>query len=122
MLETTCKKNELTNALASIKWGTNYLMKAHPHPNILYGEIGDPDSDHQCWQRPEDMSPRNSYRIDEQKICLQNANSCDTSMVLFCVISLLYANYLLLLHMALIFFLFIWYFYLLESNSLRRCL
>ena len=61
------KKNELTNALAAIKWGTDYLMKAHQQPNVLYGEIGDPDSDHQCWQRPEDMStPRNSYRIDEQ--------------------------------------------------------
>ncbi|KEH40907.1 putative cellulase [Medicago truncatula] len=61
------KKNELTNALAAIKWGTDYLMKAHQQPNVLYGEIGDPDSDHQCWQRPEDMStPRNSYKIDEQ--------------------------------------------------------
>ena len=33
------KKNELTNALAAIKWGTDYLMKAHPQPNVLYGEI-----------------------------------------------------------------------------------
>nr|XP_027187106.1 endoglucanase 14-like [Cicer arietinum] len=61
------KNNELKNALNAIKWGTNYLMKAHTQPNILYGEIGDPDSDHQCWERPEDMTtPRNSYKIDEQ--------------------------------------------------------
>ncbi|KAK7273717.1 hypothetical protein RIF29_14777 [Crotalaria pallida] len=59
--------NELTNALAAIKWGTDYLMKAHPEPNVLYGEVGDPDSDHQCWQRPEDMTtPRDAYRIDDQ--------------------------------------------------------
>lgn len=61
------KNNELKNALSAIKWGTDYFMKAHPQPNILYGEVGDPDSDHSCWERPEDMTtPRNSYRIDEQ--------------------------------------------------------
>lgn len=58
-------KNELSNALAAIKWGTDYFMKAHTQPDVLYGEIGDPDSDHACWQRPEDMStPRSAYRID----------------------------------------------------------
>ncbi|XP_045801869.1 endoglucanase 14-like isoform X2 [Trifolium pratense] len=61
------EKNELENALSAIKWGTDYLMKAHQQPNTLYGEIGDPDSDHQCWERPEDMdTPRTSYKIDEQ--------------------------------------------------------
>ncbi|XP_058728323.1 endoglucanase 13-like [Vicia villosa] len=60
-------KNELDNALYAIKWGTDFLIKAHPQPNVLYGENGDPDSDHQCWQRPEDMgTPRTSYKIDEQ--------------------------------------------------------
>ncbi|CAL5207889.1 unnamed protein product [Lathyrus oleraceus] len=60
-------KNELDNALYAIKWGTDYLIKAHPQPNVLYGENGDPDSDHQCWERPEDMeTPRTSYKIDEQ--------------------------------------------------------
>ncbi|XP_058724143.1 endoglucanase 13-like [Vicia villosa] len=60
-------KKELNNALYAIKWGTNYLIKAHPEPNVLYGENGDPDSDHECWERPEDMAtPRTSYKIDEQ--------------------------------------------------------
>ncbi|CAK9173536.1 unnamed protein product [Ilex paraguariensis] len=59
--------NELSNALAAIKWGTDYFIKAHPSPNVLYGEVGDGDSDHDCWQRPEDMTtPRTSYFIDEQ--------------------------------------------------------
>ncbi|KAL3523993.1 hypothetical protein ACH5RR_016827 [Cinchona calisaya] len=58
---------ELSNALDAIKWGTDYLFKAHPEPNVLYGEVGDGDSDHKCWQRPEDMTtPRNAYKIDEQ--------------------------------------------------------
>ncbi|KAJ8542071.1 hypothetical protein K7X08_016937 [Anisodus acutangulus] len=60
-------KNELKNALNAIKWGTDYFIKAHKEPHVLYGEIGDGNSDHQCWQRPEDMTtPRTAYKIDEQ--------------------------------------------------------
>ncbi|GFP97991.1 endoglucanase 12 [Phtheirospermum japonicum] len=60
-------RRELPNAIESIKWGTDYLIKAHPQPNVLYGEVGDGQSDHECWQRPEDMTtPRTVFRIDEQ--------------------------------------------------------
>lgn len=60
-------RHELSNALAAIKWGTDYLIKAHPEPDVLYGEVGDGYSDHSCWQRPEDMTtPRTPYRIDDQ--------------------------------------------------------
>ncbi|KAL5975000.1 hypothetical protein ACLOJK_031676 [Asimina triloba] len=59
-------KNELGHALEAIKWGTDYFLDAHPQPDVLYGEVGDGDSDHACWQRPEDMNtPRTSYRIDQ---------------------------------------------------------
>ncbi|KAI3458531.1 hypothetical protein Pfo_015194 [Paulownia fortunei] len=48
-------RNELLNALRAVKWGTDYLIKAHPEPNVLYA------------QRPEDMTtPRTVYKIDEQ--------------------------------------------------------
>ncbi|KNA16888.1 hypothetical protein SOVF_085040 [Spinacia oleracea] len=58
--------NELQNALVAIKWGTDYFIKAHPQPNLLYAGVGDGDSDHDCWQRPEDMTtPRTVYKIDE---------------------------------------------------------
>ncbi|KAM6586101.1 hypothetical protein CsatB_013103 [Cannabis sativa] len=60
-------KNEFQNAVTAIKWGTDYLIKAHPTADILYGEVGQSDSDHQCWQRPEDMTTlRTTYRIDDQ--------------------------------------------------------
>ncbi|KAJ0989335.1 hypothetical protein J5N97_007691 [Dioscorea zingiberensis] len=56
---------ELGNAMEAVKWGTDYLIKAHPEPNVLYGEVGDGNSDHYCWQRPEDMTTsRQAYRID----------------------------------------------------------
>ncbi|KAK9145417.1 hypothetical protein Sjap_005320 [Stephania japonica] len=56
---------ELRHAMEAVKWGTDYLIKAHPQPNVLYGEVGDGNSDHFCWQRPEDMTTdRRAYRID----------------------------------------------------------
>lgn len=30
---------ELGHALEAIKWGTDYFIKAHPEPNVLYGEV-----------------------------------------------------------------------------------
>ncbi|ERN05292.1 hypothetical protein AMTR_s00007p00145360 [Amborella trichopoda] len=57
--------NELNSTLDAIRWGTDYLMKAHPKDNLLYGQVGDGDSDHACWERQEDMTtPRTAYFID----------------------------------------------------------
>ncbi|XP_039143300.1 endoglucanase 6-like [Dioscorea cayenensis subsp. rotundata] len=56
---------ELGHAIEAVKWGTDYLIKAHPEPDVLYGEVGDGNTDHYCWQRPEDMTTnRQAYRID----------------------------------------------------------
>ncbi|KAJ0963026.1 hypothetical protein J5N97_028148 [Dioscorea zingiberensis] len=56
---------ELGHAMEAVKWGTDYLIKAHPEPNVLYGEVGDGNTDHYCWQRPEDMTTsRQAYWID----------------------------------------------------------
>ncbi|KAL0408041.1 UNVERIFIED_CONTAM: Endoglucanase 6 [Sesamum radiatum] len=56
---------ELGNAVDAVKWGTDYLIKAHPQPYVLYGEVGDGNTDHYCWQRPEDMTTsRTAYKID----------------------------------------------------------
>ncbi|KAJ0605077.1 putative cellulase [Helianthus annuus] len=56
---------ELGHAMDAVKWGTDYLIKAHPEPRVLYGEVGDGNTDHYCWQRPEDMTTsRSAYRID----------------------------------------------------------
>ncbi|XP_057966769.1 endoglucanase 6 [Malania oleifera] len=56
---------ELGHAMDAVKWGTDYLIKAHPEPYVLYGEVGDGNTDHYCWQRPEDMTTnRKAYKID----------------------------------------------------------
>ncbi|KAJ4730096.1 Endoglucanase [Melia azedarach] len=57
---------ELEHALDAIKWGTDFFIKAHTSPNVLWAEVGDGDTDHYCWQRPEDMTTsRHAYKIDE---------------------------------------------------------
>ena len=45
-------KKELDNALAAIKWGTDYSIKAHPQANVLYSQVGNGDADHACQERP----------------------------------------------------------------------
>ncbi|KAE8680236.1 Endoglucanase 11 [Hibiscus syriacus] len=58
---------EYAHALEAIKWGTDYFIKAHTHPNVLWAEVGDGDTDHYCWQRPEDMTTsRQAYKVDEK--------------------------------------------------------
>ena len=50
---------------ATIRWATNYLYKcATATPGKLYVGVGDPNADHQCWERPEDMdTPRTVYSV-----------------------------------------------------------
>ncbi|KAG5123841.1 hypothetical protein JHK82_030578 [Glycine max] len=59
--------NQMGHALWAIKWGTDYFIKAHTQPNVLWGQVGDGVSDHYCWERAEDMTTsRGAYKIDEQ--------------------------------------------------------
>ncbi|KAJ1389668.1 Six-hairpin glycosidase superfamily [Sesbania bispinosa] len=59
--------NQMGDTLWAIKWGTDYFIKAHPQPNVLWGQVGDGASDHYCWERAEDMTTsRTSYKIDEE--------------------------------------------------------
>ncbi|KAK8602842.1 hypothetical protein V6N13_085044 [Hibiscus sabdariffa] len=58
---------EYTYALEAIKWGTDYFIKAHTHPNVLWAQVGDGDTDHYCWQRLEDMTTsRQAYKINKR--------------------------------------------------------
>ncbi|KAL5985937.1 hypothetical protein ACLOJK_027927 [Asimina triloba] len=49
---------QLESAQDSLKWITDYLIKCHPSDNVLYIQVGDPDIDHKCWERPEDMTEK----------------------------------------------------------------
>lgn len=56
---------QLQNTLNNIRWGTDYLLKAYSGQNELWAQVGDPNNDHQCWERPEDMdTSRTAYKVD----------------------------------------------------------
>jgi endoglucanase len=49
-------QSQLESARAAIRWGTDYLLKcATATSGKLYVGVGDPNADHKCWERPEDM-------------------------------------------------------------------
>ncbi|MCO5596882.1 hypothetical protein L7F22_050952 [Adiantum nelumboides] len=59
---------ELENALAAIRWATDYLLKTTRKPGVIYAQVGDPNSDHACWERAEDMdTPRSVFWVDASK-------------------------------------------------------
>ncbi|GAV61003.1 Glyco_hydro_9 domain-containing protein/CBM49 domain-containing protein [Cephalotus follicularis] len=59
--------DQMGHTLWTIKWGTDYFMKAHTEANFLWGQVGDGVSDHYCWERAEDMkTPRNAYKLDPE--------------------------------------------------------
>lgn len=41
--------SELQNALEAIRWGSAYFR------NVVVAQVGNPNADHDCWERPEDM-------------------------------------------------------------------
>ncbi|XP_059624657.1 endoglucanase 24-like [Cornus florida] len=49
---------ELEHAQDSLKWITDYLINAHPSADMLYIQVGDPELDHNCWERPEVMTEK----------------------------------------------------------------
>ncbi|KAI3873636.1 hypothetical protein MKX03_021689 [Papaver bracteatum] len=64
--EQIANSGEYEHVLEAIKWGTDYFIKAHTSPHVFWAEVGDGDTDHYCWQRPEDMTTsRQAYKIDE---------------------------------------------------------
>lgn len=57
--------NQLDDLLRAIRWGVHFIMKAHTARTTLWTQVGDGNSDHQCWERPEDMdTPRTLYQIN----------------------------------------------------------
>jgi endoglucanase len=50
---------------ANLRWGADWLLKAHPQPNVLYGQVGKGDDDHRWWGPAETMAmARPAYKVD----------------------------------------------------------
>lgn len=53
------------NLLSNLRWGMDYLIRAHPAANRLVAEIGDPNEDHKIWAAAELQTySRKTYFID----------------------------------------------------------
>uniref|UniRef100_A0A2N9HR71 cellulase n=1 Tax=Fagus sylvatica TaxID=28930 RepID=A0A2N9HR71_FAGSY len=58
---------DLSHALDSIRWATDYFLKATSIPGFVFAQVGDPYADHNCWERPEDMdTPRTPYAVSKK--------------------------------------------------------
>ncbi|XP_020266990.1 endoglucanase 11-like [Asparagus officinalis] len=82
------ESGEFEHVLEAIKWGTDYFIKAHTHPNVFWAQVGDGSSDHYCWQRPEDMTtPRRAYKIDAEnpgsEVVAETAAALAAASILF---------------------------------------
>lgn len=57
---------EMRNALVAVRWAVDYLLKTVSQlPDRIFVQVGDPHSDHNCWERPEDMdTARTVYTVD----------------------------------------------------------
>ncbi|MFG3581401.1 glycoside hydrolase family 9 protein [Micromonospora chersina] len=56
---------QLPHLLDNLRWVNDYFVKAHPAPNVLYGQVGKGDDDHKWWG-PAEVLPmaRPAYKID----------------------------------------------------------
>jgi len=63
---------QLDEALSAIKWGTDYILKAHVtqqnKTKEFWIQVGDGNTDHSYWGKPENMTmARPAFKIDAQK-------------------------------------------------------
>lgn len=61
--------DQLGAASDAVRWGADYFLKsASGLPDRLFVGVGDPNADHRCWERPEDMdTPRSVYFVTPSK-------------------------------------------------------
>ncbi|GAB4858773.1 hypothetical protein Ancab_010250, partial [Ancistrocladus abbreviatus] len=47
--------SDLQHAKEAILWATNYFLNTTSILGHVFVQVGDPYSDHNCWERPKDM-------------------------------------------------------------------
>ena len=59
------RAGQLAPLRSNLRWGMDWLVKAHPQPEVLYGQVGNGNADHQWWG-PAEVMPmaRPAYKID----------------------------------------------------------
>ncbi|KAI8393647.1 Six-hairpin glycosidase-like protein [Radiomyces spectabilis] len=76
----------------TIRWGTDWLMKAHPQPNVLYVQVGDGDVDNNYWGPDTHIpTPRPSYMVNQS---VPGTDAAALTAAAFASASHLYRHYL----------------------------
>jgi endoglucanase len=59
------RSGQLPHLLNNLRFVNDYLLRAHPSPNVLYGQVGAGNPDHAWWGSAEVMAmARPAYKID----------------------------------------------------------
>lgn len=95
---------QLDEALSAIKWGTDYILKAHVTQNMktkeFWAQVGDGNIDHNYWGSPETMTMnRPALKIDPQKpgsdLAAESAAALAAASIIFAPSNANYSNILL---------------------------
>ncbi|KAG5034653.1 hypothetical protein AAZX31_04G105500 [Glycine max] len=92
---------QIKEARAAIRWATDYLLKcATSTPGRLYVGVGDPNVDHKCWERPEDMDTvRTVYWVSPSNpgsdVAAETAAALAAASIVFRRVDPTYSNKLL---------------------------
>jgi len=99
--ETAYDKTMQWNALLDvIRWGTDWLIKAHPSDNVFYAQVGNGGLDHSYWGPAETMTmARPTYAVTTAKpgsdVSAEAAAAMASASILFRSSDAAYANLLL---------------------------
>lgn len=60
--EAYARSGQLPALLRNLRWANDYLVNAHPSPNVLYVQVGDGVEDHNYWAAPETVDAKGMAR------------------------------------------------------------
>jgi endoglucanase len=98
--EAYAASGQLQYLLNNLRVPNDYFIKAHPSPNVLYGQVGKGDDDHKWWG-PAEVMPmaRPAYKIDAtcggSELAAETAAAMAASSMVFRPTDPAYANTLL---------------------------
>lgn len=95
---------QLDEALDAIRWGTDYILRAHvtdgETTKAFWGQVGDGNTDHSYWGAPEDMKmARPAFKVDAQNpgtdLAAEAAAALSAASIIFRPTDAAYADELL---------------------------
>eukprot|EP01111_Echinosteliopsis_oligospora_P009538 TRINITY_DN2812_c0_g1_i1.p1 TRINITY_DN2812_c0_g1~~TRINITY_DN2812_c0_g1_i1.p1 ORF type:complete len:616 (+),score=213.81 TRINITY_DN2812_c0_g1_i1:83-1930(+) len=71
---------QTNNYRDAIRWGMDWMIKAHPSPSVFWAQVGNGGIDHSFWGPPETMTmSRPSFKIDQNNPGTDMAMSASAS-------------------------------------------